>query len=158
MGRVWPRHEQRGLPLNAIVRHQMAQRRPASFLNLDLELNSRVNLSRLSEHLDRTTHVLYNGRIKGGYRLSAEPVIRGKVNPSPSACTQRFLDILEKLPTDLAKMFERCKSRVFDYGFDGGLESRSLAVSISNKHLSRIASLGIEIRVTVYPHRKASDA
>jgi hypothetical protein len=131
---------------------------PASFLNLDLELNSATNLGRLAKHLDASAHILYSGRVAGGYRLCAEPLIDGRLSTSLRACTSYFLELLEGLPDDLAGTLQRCKSRLFDYGFDGGLEAKPLALTIPTTHLSRIARLGIGIRITVYPYREPSDA
>src|SRR5690349_21568787 len=128
----------------------------AAFLNLDMELDSGTSLSALGEHLAKSAHILYDGRVKRVYRLSLEPVIRGKFSASPSECTAHFLDALEKLPAKLRKMVRECKRRVFDYGFDGGLESPPLSVVLENDHLRRMARLGIEVRITVYPYRKAS--
>ena len=137
----------------------MARKQAAGFLNLDLELDSSKSLSGLAKHLSNVAHILYNGRIKGGYRLSAEPVVRGRFCPSPRECTHHFLRILENLPSELESAFRGCKRRVFDYGFDGGLESKPLAVAISRNHVSRMGALGIEVRVTIYPYRaEASDA
>jgi hypothetical protein len=133
------------------------KRQAASFLNLDLELNATASLSRLAKHLKQSSFVLYNGPAKGMYRLCAEPVIGGKLSNSPRACTAHFLDVLESLPIDLAAAFKRCKSRVFDYGFDGGLESKPLSVNISASQLARLARLGVQVRITVYPYRPAAD-
>ena len=148
------RRSGRGRPFNGIVRHQMAKSEPASFLNLDLEIESTTSLSRLGDHLKKSSYVLSVGRTRNGHRLTAEPVIRGRLSANAKACTKHFLDLLENLPEDLAKLFRRAKVRVFDYGFDGGLESNPIAIDISQEHLARIAQLGIEVRVTVYPYRK----
>ena len=134
------------------------KREAASFLNVDLELNATASLSRLARHLESSSYVLYNGAVKSLYRLCAEPVIGGNLSRSPRACTAHFLDVLEALPDDLAAAFKRCKSRVFDYGFDGGLKSKPLSVNISASQLARIARLGAQVRITVYPHRPAADA
>jgi len=130
----------------------------ATFLNLDMELDSGTDLAPLGEHLAKSGHILFNGRVKRAYRLCVEPVFRGKFISTPSACTVQFLDVLEQMPARLRKMFRECKRRVFDYGFDGGLESPPLSAALENEHLARMAKLGIEVRITVYPYRKASDA
>ena len=134
------------------------KREAASFLNLDLELNASTSLSRLAKHFEGSAFILYNGPVKGSYRLCAEPLIRGNLSRSVRECTTHFLDVLEALPKDLAALFKRCKSRVFDYGFDGGIESKPLSVNLSAAHLARIACLGVHVRITVYPHRRAADA
>jgi hypothetical protein len=135
----------------------MATKEPASFLNLDLELEASTSLEPLHDHLKPRSHILFSGKSKNGYRLALEPVIRGRLSGNASACTKRFLAALEALPSPLAKLLRQCKTKVFDYGFDGGLESGPLAVTLSNEQLSRISRLGIEVRITVYPYRAASD-
>jgi hypothetical protein len=134
------------------------KREAASFLNLDLELNAVASLSGLAKHLERSAYILYNGTFNGSYRLCAEPVISSKLSKSPQSCTAHFLNVLEALPNDLAVSFKRCKSRVFDFGFDGGLEAKPLSVRIPTSQLARIARLGIQVRVTVYPHRLTAGA
>jgi len=134
------------------------KREAASFINLDLEVNSGVSLSRLAEHLEGSVFILHNGGVKGMYRLCAEPLVGGRLSKSIRACTAHFLDLLEALPSDLAATFKCTKSRVFDYGFEGGFESKPLSVHISQAHLTRIARLGLQVRITVYPHRGAADA
>src|SRR5262245_39400480 len=107
------------------------KREAASFLNLDLELIAAASLVRLAKHLEGSAFILYNGRVKGSYRVCAEPIVRGSLSKSPRACTEHFLSVLEALPAELASIFNGCSSRVFDYGFDGGLQSKPLSVKIS---------------------------
>jgi len=133
-------------------------REAARFLNLDLELNSSTSLSKLAKHLEDSAYVLFHGRVDGAYRLCAEPLIRGNLGQSPRTCTAHFLDLLENLPAPLAALFARCKSRVFDYGFDGGFESKPLSIALAPTPLARMAALGIALRVTVYPHRPENRA
>ncbi len=64
-----------------------------------------------------------------------------------------MLDVLSKLPDNLRTLFQGCHTRIFDYGFDGGLQSPPLSIDIEATELSRIAALGISLRVTVYPYR-----
>ena len=55
---------------------------------------------------------------------------------------------------NLAAIFRGCDSRVFDYGFDGGLEEPPLVVTLPVELLLRIAGWGIDFRVSVYPFRE----
>jgi hypothetical protein len=127
------------------------QREAASFLNVDLELNSPVSLAKLAKHFKGSAYVLFCGRTEGSYHLCAEALIRGHLSNNPRTCTTHLLDLLENLPAPLAALFERCSSREFDYGFDGGLESKPFSVTLAPTSLARMAALGIRMRVTVYP-------
>jgi hypothetical protein len=125
----------------------------AKFLNLDLELESKSDLSPLAEFFALKNAVLFNGPIPGGYRLMVEPIIRGALNRNISQCTNHFLNLLAKLPTELVPVWESCRSRLFDYGFDGGAESAPLAAVLTSTQLLKSAKLGLGFRVTIYPHR-----
>ena len=125
----------------------------ASFLNLDMELEASFDLAPLAESLGQNVFVLYCGETEGGYRLSVEPVIGGGLNGNPAACTEYFVSLLEDLSKDQKNIWQSCSSRMFDYGFDGGFEENPLHTDISLGHLARMAKLGIEVRITIYPFR-----
>jgi len=125
----------------------------ASFLNLDLELESSSDLAPLVNSLGSKVFVLYCGPTEGGFRLAVEPVIEGALNGDPAACTGHMLRVLEGLAPQSAALWQACSSRTFDFGFDGGLEATPLQVDIDADHLARMVRLGIAVRITVYPFR-----
>lgn len=125
----------------------------ASFLNLDLELEASTDLTSIAESFDRRVFVLYCGEVGSGFRLSVEPVIDGSLSRDPIACTEYFLRLLEGLQQAHGDLWRSCSSRTFDYGFDGGLEENPFHTNLHADHLSRMANLGIELRITVYPYR-----
>jgi hypothetical protein len=125
----------------------------ASFLNLDMELQASSDLAPFAESLGQEVFVLFCGETEGGYRLSVEPVINGALNGNPAACTEYFVSLLEGLSQDQKNIWDSCRSRMFDYGFDGGLEENPLHTDICLEHLTRMARLGIEVRITIYPFR-----
>lgn len=126
---------------------------PATFLNLDLELEAAVDLAPLAACFGAKVFVLYCGKVGDGFRLSVEPVIEGKLGDDPLACTTYFLDLIDGLSTNEKALWKLCTSRTFDYGFDGGLEENPLQTNLELAYLTRIVKLGIQIRITVYPHR-----
>ena len=128
---------------------------PASFINLDLELESSGELVELEEEPGRGAYVLHSGPIPGGYRLALEPLIDGTLNADPLACTEHFLSRIEALSPAALAVFSACASRVFDYGFDGGLEENPIRTDLSSGTLARVAALRIDIRITPYPYRAA---
>ncbi len=97
--------------------------------------------------------VLHCGPGANGEHLAVEPVIGGQLNPDPAACTEHMLGLLEGLPEEPRRLWQSCTSRVFDYGFDGGLEENPMSASLSPAQLRRVADLGLELRMTVYPYR-----
>ena len=127
---------------------------PATLLNLDFELESQFDLSPLAGHLEGKVFILYNGKTDHGYRLDLEPVINGRLNDDPQACTDHFITLINALPKELMDLWSSCTMRLFDYGFDGGLETPPFRAIISTASLSQIAQLGADIQITVYPFRE----
>lgn len=126
---------------------------PASFLNLDLELESPVDLSPLAKHLEGLVLVLHCGKTENGYHLCLEPLIQGHLNADPGICTEHMLSVIEELPPQYQELWLSCKSRVFDYGYDGGLEDGPLSTQLSPVQLERMVKLGLALRITLYPYR-----
>lgn len=128
---------------------------PASFINLDLELESFSDLGPLAEELARSVFVLYCGPVEAGFRLSVEPVISGALSTGPDACTEHCLSMLEALSPEGAALLQSCTSRVFDYGFEGGLEANPIHTDLNRAHLARMVAAGVDLRITTYPYRAA---
>jgi hypothetical protein len=128
---------------------------PANFLNLDLEMESRSDLSSLAEYFARAGVVLYNGPCPNGYRLAVEPDIEGSSGPDAEVCTKHFIALASSLPEHLYAAWRDCVLRVFDYGFVGGIESTPVSMSISPESLQLLVQLGVGVRVTIYPYRDA---
>jgi len=126
---------------------------PAAFLNLDLELSAKRDLAPLAKYLDDHASLLHCGKYGDDYRLTAEPVCGGHSNHSARACTEELLDTLAALPGELRELLDRSYVRLFDYGFDGGLNAKAVSVDVPSTLLLRMAQLGIGLRITVYPHR-----
>jgi hypothetical protein len=74
-----------------------------------------------------------------GYKLTAEPQIGGHPGSSPELCTQEMLLPLCELSPELLTLFQARRSRVFDYGFNGGLGAPPLSVVLPSVQLIRIA-------------------
>ena len=126
---------------------------PASFINLDLDLSSAVDLTDLATHLSTQAFILFHGETGTEYKLIAELLMDGGLNQDALECTEHFLRLLGELPPALLGLWQQCTSRVFDYGFDGGLEHPPLHITLPSAALCRMAELGIDLRITVYPFR-----
>lgn len=123
-------------------------------MNVDLELESPAILQPLADYLASDALVLHCGaKPDGSYHLAVEPVIEGRLNSDPAACTEHLLRLLECLPGELVALWQACSFRAFDYGFDGGLEHAPIAVQLEPAQLQRITRLGLALRITVYPFR-----
>lgn len=127
---------------------------PANFLNLDLELESRSDLTDLAEYFGEQVFVLANHKTEHGFRLALEPLIEGRLNADPIQCTEHFIRLLNCLPENLADTWSHCTSRVFDFGFDGGNEAVPYQTTIPAALLEQIAKLDAAVRITIYPYRE----
>lgn len=58
----------------------MAFTEAASFLNLDLKLESRSDLSALALHMAGRALVFFKGSTADGFQLTLEPIIEGTLN------------------------------------------------------------------------------
>jgi hypothetical protein len=133
----------------------MPQSVPATFLNIDVELKSALDMAPLAKHLEKSMYVLQCEPFEDGHSLRMEPLIERRLNADAKACTEHMLSALERLPAQLQTLLRSCATRVFDYGFDGGLEDNPLSIDLSPTQLERIAALGATVRMTVYPYRSA---
>jgi hypothetical protein len=126
---------------------------PASFINIDMELESASDLNELAEHWKGKVFVLNTGPTEDGFHLALEPLIDGGLNRDPVECANHLLGLVAALPPELINIWNKCTSRVFDFGFDGGLESSPIHTTLDSKIMLQMAQLRIDFRITVYPFR-----
>ena len=121
------------------------------FLNLDLVLKSKSDFTPLVSRLDQSVHVLHHQEHGQEFLLVLET--DAAEAPDPIARTKRFLTLIESLPDAARELWNGCTSRTFSYGFEGGRDFPALDVTIPADLLVRIAELGADIGITVYPCR-----
>lgn len=126
----------------------------AQFRNLDVVLRSTSDMGALARHLDRDERVivLSHQEFNGEHVLALELNAADLAEDAP-ACTRQFLAIIEGFPDAALAVWRGCTSRSFSYGFDGGSNSAALDMTIAADLLLRIAQIGADIGITVYPHR-----
>src|SRR6516165_4770785 len=121
----------------------MPQTEPARFLNLDLVLKSKSDLSTIIEYFEKKAHVLTHQEHDGEWTLVLETAEEG--SKDPSQYTERFLADISQFPDAVRDVWDACTSRTFSYGFDGGYNSAALEATISADLLLQIARLGADI-------------
>lgn len=126
---------------------------PAKFINLDVELQSSLNLSPIAVHFDKSVTILTSDFFQDNFFLCMEPSLCKNVNTTVYHCTEYMLNLLEQLPPAYSELMNSCTSRVFDFGFDGGFKDNNrLNIELTPKQIARIAALQITIRITIYPY------
>ncbi|CCE10200.1 conserved hypothetical protein [Bradyrhizobium sp. STM 3843] len=121
------------------------------FLNLDLLLKSKTDFTPLIEHLDQSVYVLHHQQHEQEFLLVLE--LSDMDRKDLKSRTENFLTIVDALPDEACKLWEGCISRIFSYGFEGGCDGPALDTTIPADLLGRIAKVGADIGITVYPCR-----
>jgi len=122
------------------------------FLNLDLVLKSNSDLSAFIDHLDQKVIVLAHEEFAHQFLLNLE-LVEGYETKDAAWHTQQFLTLIEALPEAERALWNGCLSRTFSYGFRGGCDYPALDATLTADLLLRIAKLGADIGITVYPYQ-----
>lgn len=126
------------------------------YLNVDLEINSTIDLTPISEYFGDRVLILFNGQVENSFRLVLEtqsallPEARDR-SFDADACIKDFLALIEELPASLRQAWDASHSRVFDIGISGGTGPRMFLQTVSEHTIRAVSDVGGSIRVTVYP-------
>lgn len=135
------------------------------FLNVDLDIKSSSDLSLIASFLGDRVWILYNDIIAPGglYLLSLEPNPKREISNNPERYIRYLVDLIDSLPPNLMKLWNKSASRVFDIGFRGGVvpqsesndecqEIKVYKADLSPKIAAKLSRLRATIRITVYPY------
>lgn len=120
----------------------------AEFLNVDLEVISKVDPTPLAKSLNKKAGVQYCGRLERDYLAAFGSWC---LTRSLERKLAAFCDLLEALPPPAAHIWKQASRRTFDIGVGSGNERPALALRITPATLARVTALGATIAVTVYP-------
>ena len=124
----------------------------ARFLNVDLILESNEPLALIERHLGSSVFALHSGPIEDGHLLSLE--IEGFASDADETI-HALCEAVEVLPEEAKTLWNRCRRRLFDVGFDASDDSHLLLhTSLRNETLKRVVALGGEIAFNVYRPNK----
>jgi hypothetical protein len=118
------------------------------FLNVDLELESKQDISALVDDLKKNAMVLHYD--KDDYRHLAriednDDVVR------PEKEINHLFELIETCYKNSLKQWLSCSKRTFDIGFNSGAEPKCFSHPISADTLLRISAIGAGIEITIYP-------
>ena len=119
------------------------------YLNTDLEIDSKKDISRIVEELGDDVIVLYHGEMRGHQHASLEIV--GGMSAGADETINQFCVLVENLPKEVREIWEGCFSRVFDVGYDSGSSPRNFRSEIRATTIQRVAAIGASIVITIYP-------
>ena len=123
----------------------------ANFINVDLEIESPEPLDHICcELIEAGAFKLYNGESKGGFLASFE-VEDGRSGSDPNSIITTFCDMLSCLDERSLKTWHDAHRKTFDLGYEADNTIGSFHSDLKNQVLRRVAELGIDVRLTLYP-------
>ena len=123
---------------------------PPGFITLDVDIISEENLTPLADYFEEPAFVLGNQRVDNLYYLSLEPCWFSEEDKTPENCAKFFVEEIAKLPTGLKDLWNRAKSKTFNFGFESGNVQPYYKSEISHETLAKVAMVGASFIITIY--------
>ena len=125
------------------------------YLNTDLEIESKSDLSRIVKEFGEDVLVLHHGEIRG-YQHASFGIAGGSTDAD--ATINSFCDLVEFLPKEIRETWDGCCSRIFDVGFESGSSPDRSYSEIKASTIQRVANIGASIAITIYPETKTASS
>jgi len=121
----------------------------AEYLNVDLEIRSRSDLTPLVDELSKSLFLLYAGRIRRTFFANFET---GGMSLAPEKAIKRLADAVFALPPSARKFWKAAEDRVFDIGVEANSAGPDIfALALQPETLKTIAQLNARLAFTFYP-------
>jgi hypothetical protein len=118
------------------------------FLNVDLDVYSRVSLAPLAAELEPKAFVLYAGRKGDGYAAHFELRAFPK---SADAAVQGLAALIRNLSPKAKRLWNGATNRDFNIGIQTKAAGHAGEIGLSARTVGKIAALQGRILITVYP-------
>lgn len=118
------------------------------YLNADLEIESKSDLSKIVEEFGEDVIVLHCGEVRGYQLASFESSV---YSTDADDTINHFCLLVEELPKEGREIWDGCCSRVIDVGYESGTSPRNFRSEIRASTIQRLAAIGASIVITVYP-------
>jgi len=130
----------------------------AEYLNVDLEVRSRSDLTPLADEFSRSLSLLHAGRVPRTFLASFEA---DSGSLSPDAAINRLADAVSSLTPSARRLWKEARDRVFDIGVEAKSTGPDiLALALRPETLRAIARLNARLAFTFYPpeERRAGES
>jgi hypothetical protein len=128
-----------------------------SYLNSDLDLISSNDLNALAAALEKGG-VFPLGIRQGNDGQWWVTFETKKYHAEPEPNISAMLAVVETLPGALRLVWDNCKLREINIGYDCGAEPWAFSQGLSSALLGRMAAVGVSLRFTLYPDREPAQA
>jgi len=118
------------------------------YLNVDLLVKSRIDLTPIVNEFGEDVLVLTNGKAGDFYHAYFE--IAGS-HAGPNEDIGYFCSLIESLDQNERELWDNSISKIFDVGFESGEAPQSYSADIRPETIKRMSQCGASIRITVYP-------
>ena len=120
------------------------------YLNTDLEIESKSDLSAIVQEFGEDVIVLHHGE-RRGYQHASFEIDSGGTSAGADEIINAFCDLVENLSKEVREIWEGCCSRVFDIGYESGPSPQNFRSEIRTSTIQRVAAIGASIVITIYP-------
>jgi hypothetical protein len=122
----------------------------AKYLNTDLEIESKSDLSRIVKEFGEDVFVLHHGEMRG-YQHASFEIPGSSAGAGADEIINSFCTLVEELPKEVRKIWDGCCSRVFDVGYESGTSPQNFRSEIRASTIQRVVEIGAGIVITIYP-------
>ncbi|MEP6669253.1 MAG: hypothetical protein ABJF10_08880 [Chthoniobacter sp.] len=130
-------------------------KRKTQYLNTDLDLVAGQSLEALAAVFEaRGVFPLHVDQREDGKWYSTLETYEQFTEPEPNIAA--FLAVIEALDSRSRELWSACLSRELNIGYECGDEPRGFNHELTVATLGRMATLGISLRVTLYPAEPAT--
>ena len=120
------------------------------YLNTDLVIESKSDLSKIVQEFGDDVIVLYHGDMRG-YQHASFEIESGGTSAGADEIINSFCALVEQLPKGAREIWDGCCSRVLDVGYESGMSPLNFRSEIRAPTIQRVAAIGASIVITIYP-------
>jgi hypothetical protein len=122
---------------------------PTHYLNVDLDIQSRVPLDGLIQALGDDVIVLHVGGERGNYEAHVELATCDR-RWSADRTILGLIDLVKRLPPRYRRIWDRAETREFNVGVQAGTERQVFELRLERRTLKAITGVKGTLVVTVY--------
>ena len=119
------------------------------FLNIDLDIESEVDLSPIVKSFGENVSVMRNDEKDGVFYASFETGFT-----TISDIISEYSRLVENLDSEAKDIWNKCKKRRFDFGYECGIKPYAYYSTLSNEVVAKIYEIGGEIGITIYAYNE----
>src|SRR4051812_46724848 len=122
---------------------------PTHYMNVDLDIHSRVSLQGLVGAMGDEAFVLYVGGERRRHQAHVE-LAASHMDMSADRTILGLIRLIKRLPPRYRKVWDAARTREFNIGIEAGLQPRSFELRLQRRTIEAVAAVGATIVTTVY--------